>query len=428
MIDADDARSLVNEDGTLVSRRAFGDGSVYEREQKTVFRNCWLFLGHESQVRETGEFFSAYMGELPVIVARARDGKIHVSLNACRHRGVTVCRAEQGKTRQFVCPYHHWSYGLDGRLAGVPNKRSAFGESFKNEDWGLVKVPRVETYKGLIFGCLDPDAVGLRDYLGKMAFYLDCLLDRTPGGTEALGAPQKWVVKGNWKLPAENQVGDNYHGMHLHGTMAPPSSLDDFERYGCNIIPETGHGLGMRLMPDCEEMGKLYPGSSTSLELTQSVPAFYDSMFEETKRRLGPLRTRLRPLSWTVFPNFSIIWPTFTIRVAHPRGPEEFEIWSWCLAPADASEEVKGLIRDAYHFTFGPSGALEQEDGVAWEEQVVGNRMHDLGEHPYFYGMHLGEEGPHEELPGLVGPIFSECNARHFYMRWRDELAKPKLR
>ena len=64
-------------------------------------------------------------------------------------------------------------------------------------------------------------------------------------------------------------------------------------------------------------------------------------------------------------------------------------------------------------------------DGVAWEEQTIGNRMHSLGAPPYYYGMHLGEEGPHEELPGLVGPIFSECNARHYYARWRDELARP---
>ncbi len=426
MIDADESRTLVSDDGVWVSRRVFGDEAVYQRELRTIYERCWLFLGHESQIRNVGDFFASYMGEVPVLVTRGKDQKVHCVLNSCAHRGIAVCRADQGNTKSFICPYHRWSYGLDGTLLGVPERKQAFGENFDTTEHGLVRV-RCESYKGMLFGCFDESVCSLDAYLGDMKYYLDCFIDRREGGIEVLGGPQKWRVSGNWKMSAENQVGDNYHGKHLHAAMAPPSSVDEIFDYGRNVVPEPGHGLGLRYMPEGTPISKLFPGAGGMFGLMPSAQKYYESVHEETVQRLGELRTRLRPLSNTIFPNLSYLWPTFTIRVAHPRGPHEMEIWSWAIADRDAPDEIKKLICEQYNFTFGPSGALEQEDGVAWSGQVSGNKMRVADDRPYYYGMCLGEEGPDPELPGIVGSPLSEHNARYFYGRWRDEMARPVI-
>ena len=95
-------QQLVSDDGSLISRRVFRDPELYLIEQQQIFTRSWLYVGHESQLRKPGDFLANYMGETPVIVARGDDGKIHVSINSCSHRGVPVCRADFGNDKRFV--------------------------------------------------------------------------------------------------------------------------------------------------------------------------------------------------------------------------------------------------------------------------------------------------------------------------------------
>ncbi|HXG36232.1 MAG TPA: Rieske 2Fe-2S domain-containing protein, partial [Dehalococcoidia bacterium] len=177
-----DPNSLVDSKNGLVSRRIFVDREVYEAELEHIFARCWLFLCHESQIPNPGDFFSTYMGEDPVIVIRDSAGKVNAFINSCRHRGMKVCRADQGNAASFTCSYHGWTYGNDGKLIGVPNFQDAYFEELDLEQWGLVPVAQVDSYKGLIFGTFDASAPSLREYLGEMAWYLDVYFDRREGG------------------------------------------------------------------------------------------------------------------------------------------------------------------------------------------------------------------------------------------------------
>jgi 3-phenylpropionate/trans-cinnamate dioxygenase alpha subunit len=382
-----DIESLVSADGSLVSRRLWFDEEVYRLEQERVFGRCWLFLGHESQIPKPGDFFTTTLGEAPVIVARGRKGEIHGHLNTCRHRGLRVCRSDSGNTRSFVCPYHGWTYGTDGRLLGMPEQRQAYADLDKSR-WGLIPVARVESYKGLVFGNLDPNAASLREYLGDMAFYLDAHVDRRAGGTEVVAGVHRWRVKTNWKMPAENQVGDVYHGAWSHqsilrlqemsGINSDPDGVvtgyPDLQQNGLNVACGSGHGLTVRYYTENAHPDQRLPGEGPEIRPPE-VNDYFRSVQPEADERLGPVKSRVKGATLTVFPTFSILGSVFTIRVAHPRGPQESEIWSWVLVDRDAPAAVKDYIRSYYTLTFGPAGTFEADDGENWEQVTEGARI-----------------------------------------------------
>src|SRR6185436_14361018 len=122
----------------------------------------------ESQLKGPGEYLVSYIGEDQVIVVRDEDGEVHALLNTCRHRGNALCRAEQGRAKSFVCSYHGWNYGLDGRLIGVPGLSTFYRRDLDRSGLGLAKAAQVDSYMGFWFATLDPQAPSLHDYLGEV--------------------------------------------------------------------------------------------------------------------------------------------------------------------------------------------------------------------------------------------------------------------
>jgi phenylpropionate dioxygenase-like ring-hydroxylating dioxygenase large terminal subunit len=256
-----------------ISREIFVNEDIYAEEQERVFARSWLFVGHESQIPNPGDFFVSCMGEESVILCRDRRGKVHVFLNSCRHRGMKVCRYDEGSTAVFTCPYHGWSYGTDGALAGVPYFREAYHSELDKSKWGLVKVAQLCCYKGTVWANWDPQAPPFLEYLGEFVRFLDLTLDGwdgSDGGTEILGGIQKWRIPCNWKFPAEN-YNISHRSVDLVGIGPSGTGRRDMqERQMARRLhiafPERGHQTGAYVLPKGQPTPPAYQHSASVAE------------------------------------------------------------------------------------------------------------------------------------------------------------------
>lgn len=202
-----------------VHRRAYADPEVFKLEMERIFGRMWIYLAHESQVKEPGAFFRTRLAQYEVLVTRHTDGEIYVLHNRCPHRGARMCMVDKGKSQLLNCPYHAWSFRPDGTLSTVPHKQS-YPESFDMADPinHMQRVKHVQTYRGFIFATLNENPAPLLEQLGEMTDIIDNLNDRAPEGEVELSESSFTLeYKGNWKLHLENAA-DIFHPTFVHSS------------------------------------------------------------------------------------------------------------------------------------------------------------------------------------------------------------------
>jgi 3-phenylpropionate/trans-cinnamate dioxygenase alpha subunit len=263
-MDTPNAKQWVDFENGLVDRIIFSDPDIYKMEMERIFARAWCFVCHESQIPRVGDFFANYIGEDRVLAVRDKSGAISVLLNTCRHRGNAVCRAEQGNAKVFTCPYHGWSYGLDGELVGVPGLRDFYRNGLDKKDWGLARAAHVTSYRGLVFASLDPAAVPLEEYLGEVGrIGLDFIAERgdIEDGRrraeerrgvqlEARGRQPVRLVSPGGVAPLRDPVGRLPQTQDEEAAFAPMSQMVMLGEYGHGIggpmLSRRAHGGGAR--------------------------------------------------------------------------------------------------------------------------------------------------------------------------------------
>jgi phenylpropionate dioxygenase-like ring-hydroxylating dioxygenase large terminal subunit len=208
-----DMGELVRDD--RVHRLVYTGTEIFEEEMRRIFGRIWVFIGHESEVPQPGDYKTTTIGRQPILMSRHTDGKVYVMYNRCRHRGPIVCRQESGNSTQFRCIYHGWTYRSDGALVGVPF-RSGYPPDLDFSDLGLMRLPRVESHRGFVFAGLSSDGQSLGEFLGPVGKYIDKIVDCAPEGEiEVRSGVLKYEYPANWKLQCENFM-DHYHAPFTH--------------------------------------------------------------------------------------------------------------------------------------------------------------------------------------------------------------------
>lgn len=416
--------------------RVYNDEEIHRAELRRIFGQEWIFIGHETEIPENGDYVRRHIAEDPFIFNRDKQGEIHVLFDSCRHRGPKVCRADRGNTSHFRCPYHGWTFKNNGELVGIP-QRDCF-EGLEEEDWGLMEAPRVANYKGLVFASLSEEGPSIEEYLGDFKWYLDIHLDLTDGGMEVIGEPFRYTIESNWKLGAENFAGDGYHTQSTHH-----SAVDTFvemewswhgERDYEFISDIDGYYNGTYLMGLFEDTDAFwgYPEQITKHITRENLS---DEQYDIARRSAVHVST--------IFPNFSIHHqagspPTvghplgfLSLRKWIPKGPGETEVLNLILAPKEASEEWKERIHETAVYTFSPSGNFVQDDVAVWSgvNEAAGSLFAEKEEVDLAYKAGIdgvGDADPDESFPGpgFASRTFHEGYARTLHKNWHKAMTE----
>ena len=227
-----------------VHRSLYTDPAIFELELARIFGVAWIYVGHESQIKNSGDYFCTQIGRKPLIVVRDAAGGVKVLHNQCAHRGSMVVASDKGHTDEFQCCYHGWTYHLDGRLKAVPLQHG-YPSDFdpKSSKTAMVQVPRVTSYRGFIFISLAADGPSLEEALGYMTTSIDDMVDRAPDGEiEIAGGVFRHAYNGNWKLYLENLC-DAAHPWFTHR-----SSIDAAQQQNDDVFSDGFGEIAIRQM------------------------------------------------------------------------------------------------------------------------------------------------------------------------------------
>jgi p-cumate 2,3-dioxygenase alpha subunit len=401
-----------------VNRKAFTDPKILELERDAIFSKCWLYIGHESEVRNKGDFHRRKVGGRNLLFTRGNDGEIRAFYNTCPHRGALVCREGRGNSKVFRCFYHAWSFNNQGELVGMPDKEGFPQDHNCDGSKNLVAVERIENYRGFVFVNFDKNAISLPDYLGNAKEYLDLVADQAEAGTnpdagmEVLLDPQEYSVRANWKLLGENSV-DLYHGVPTHKTYfdivaTRGGVMEKDSLVGVGRDLGNGHAVMEYYSSWPRPVGKWIEGyGEEAKEIIEGNIARLEEKFgEERAHRIAKKNRNI----W-IFPNLIINdIMAITIRTFYPIQPGYLEVIGFSLAPKEENENFRKVRNDSFLEFLGPGGFATPDDNEALElcqEGFLNNKEVEWNDI---------SKGMNREIPQAT----DEAQMRAFWREWND--------
>jgi anthranilate 1,2-dioxygenase large subunit len=399
---------------TVIPDWVYTSQDIYDRELQNIFHGpTWNYVALEAEIPNGGDYVRSYVGSTPVVVARDKDGSVHVFENRCAHRGVEFCRQARGNTAEFVCPYHQWSYDMKGNLQGVPFRRgvkkeeeSGMPADFKPEEHGLRKL-RVQSLHGVVFATYAQDMESVEEYLGPGPLH-DFEVVFKDRKVKVLGYYRN-ELPGNWKLYHEN-LKDPYHATLLHAFLVTFGLLVAGSKSAMTADPSGRHGTMCSAKPDDvskvvdAETAKQMRSFRTDLKLS-------DPRFLEFKKEFDS--------PWSV--TMQTIWPnlivqrelnTLGVRQIVPNGPHSM-IMMWTMFGYESDDEEMTRHRLRQGNLMGPAGylGLEDNEAIKFLQEGVRRSTDDMGI------LKLGGTGE-----GSTKSVASESAIRAMYGHYREAM------
>jgi nitrite reductase/ring-hydroxylating ferredoxin subunit len=410
-----DPADLVRADG--VHREIYRDERIFAMEMDRIFKGTWVFMAHESQLTAPGDYLTLRVGAEPVILVRGEDGRLRALVNRCRHRAAIVCEWDAGNAKSFRCQYHGWTYHNDGSLTGVP-KPERYDTGIRAAA-GLLELPRVEAYRGLIFASFNAAVPPLLDHLGPGAIgYIDRFLDQC-AGLPVVAHPQAHRIdmQGNWKLQLENGM-DGYHATFTHRSFFAVMQ----QRTGANVRFASSFGAATaRSFPHGHAVIDPEQDSVEPLiRRVKSLPAA-DTLLAGLRSAVGEdkyeayLKALPGPgINVGIFPNLQLIG--IHVRRIEPVTISRTLVSVRPLMAPDAPPEFNRLRLRYHELFYGPAGFGQPDDFEMFARVEQGLADSEDGWLRFDRG--INEE--RREGDAAIGQVSDETPQRGQYRAWRE--------
>ena len=343
-------------------RDVFTDEALFDAEMKHIFEGNWVFLAHESQIPEPGDYFTTWIGRRPIVVTRDKAGELHGLINACAHRGAMLCRRKHGNKTSFTCPFHGWTFSNAGKLLKVKDGKTGHYPPGFNEDGShdLARLPAFASYRGFLFGSLSGDVAPLETHLGGARAVIDQIVDQAPDGLEVLRGSSTYTFDGNWKLQIENGA-DGYHVSSVHWNYSATMGRRNYEAEGTRTVDANGWSKSVGGVYAFEH-GHILLWTNLLNPEVRPVYAYREALAE----RFGPDRAghivgQTRNLC--LYPNVYLMDQFSTqIRVVRPISVNQTEVTIYCFGPKGESADDRALRIRQYEDFFNVSGMGTPDD------------------------------------------------------------------
>ena len=300
---------------------AYTDPDLYALEVENIFKREWLLIGRANDIPDPGDWFTMQLIDDPLLIVRGADGVIRAFSNVCRHRYMPVAQNDKGNDKRFVCPYHGWVYGTDGRLVAAPLMEGSL--AFDRTGCALPEY-RLEVWQGFIFVNLDDDAAPLVPQLHEA----DAMLAHYSTADHVTGFSYDKIWEGNWKLATENGM-EFYHHMGLHAatledalpakgaSVDPAPASGRFAHTRCPFSEKSSYKEGemARFLADDNQFTELEANTSYAIGLFPNISLAMtaDSNNWLSFIPLGPERTRVIG-GYIVRPGYDAVHPEAAAR------------------------------------------------------------------------------------------------------------------
>jgi phenylpropionate dioxygenase-like ring-hydroxylating dioxygenase large terminal subunit len=382
---AADIAALVQDD--RVHRDVYLSAELFALEQQHFFANTWLYYGHASQVPNAGDYFAQEIAGRPLVMARQPDGGIRVLYNRCAHKGTRLVSDESGNAgRFFRCPYHAWTYKLDGSPLAVPIKAGYDGTRLKDceSGQGMTALKHVAVYRDFVFVRLGDAGPDFESYFGEALRAIDNLVDRSPVGQLRIdGGVLRNIVHCNWKMYLEN-INDTVHPLSTHESATAAASrlwegqpADAPKPMAMEQILPFGAGYDF-----FDRMGgRVYPNGHSLLGVNFSIHSGYAALPEyEAAMRAAHGEARAAeilersPQNALCFPSLALKGSPQAIRVIRPLAVDRTLIEAWSFRVEGAPDVLFQRSLTYNRLVFSPMSVVAHDDVHLFESIQQGLR------------------------------------------------------